>query len=75
MQRINDEKLGRWNLRLDAAYCAMLWTGVALFASQIADVIMLPLPLIAAVGIAVVTGLAACCGCSPGSRSARHCVS
>jgi hypothetical protein len=53
-RRIDGERLGRWSLRLDAAYCAVLGLAVALFAGRIAEGVALPSPLIAATGIAVV---------------------
>lgn len=34
MRRINGEELGRWSLRLDAAYCTVLGAAVALFATS-----------------------------------------
>jgi hypothetical protein len=54
VQRIYGEKVGRWSLRLDAVYCAVLGTAVALFAEQIAQRMAFSPLLIAAVGIAVV---------------------
>ncbi|UYO97186.1 hypothetical protein OED01_00195 [Microbacterium sp. M28] len=54
MMRIDGRQLGRWSLRIDAAYCALLGVGVALFSAQIAEGVALPQPLIAAVGITVV---------------------
>ena len=54
MRQINGDTLGRWSLRLDAVYCAVLGTAVALFAGQIAESIALPPQLMAAAGVAVV---------------------
>ncbi|QPZ38588.1 hypothetical protein [Paramicrobacterium chengjingii] len=54
MIRINGEKFGRWSLRLDAAYCAVLGCAVALFAEQIAEGVALSPFLIAVAGIVVV---------------------
>ncbi|QKW38188.1 hypothetical protein HUT06_32775 [Actinomadura sp. NAK00032] len=54
MQRNYGEKFGRWSLRLDAAYCAVVGTAVALFSGQIAQGIAFSPLLIAAAGIAVV---------------------
>lgn len=47
-------RLGRWSLRIDAAYCAVLGVGVAAFAAPIAEGIALSPTLIAAIGVAVV---------------------
>jgi len=52
--RIDGHKLGRWSLRIDAAYCTVLGMGVAAFSGQIAEGVALPPLLIAAVGITVV---------------------
>ena len=52
--RIDGHKLGRWSLRIDAAYCTVLGMGVAAFSAQIAEGVALPPLLIAAVGITVV---------------------
>ncbi|GAB2528578.1 hypothetical protein [Paramicrobacterium agarici] len=52
--RVNGEKFGRWSLRLDAAYCVLLGSGVALFADQIAQGVALSPLLIAIVGVGVV---------------------
>lgn len=54
VRRIHGEKAGRWSLRLDAAYCAVLGTAVALFAEQIAQKIAFAPLLIAVFGVAVV---------------------
>lgn len=54
MRRIDGERLGRWSLRLDAAYCAALGAAVALFSGQIAEGIALPSLFVAAVGAIVV---------------------
>lgn len=54
MRRLTGYSLGRRSLCLDAAYCAILGAAVVIFAQQIADCIMLPLPLIATAGVAVV---------------------
>ena len=54
MRRIDGEKVGRWSLRLDAAYCAVLGTVVALFAGRMAESVALPALLIATAGVAVV---------------------
>ncbi len=54
MRQINGDALGRWSLRLDAAYCAVLGTGVAVSSEWIARGVALPQPVIAAAGIAVV---------------------
>ncbi|MBO1901752.1 hypothetical protein J4H92_07285 [Leucobacter weissii] len=54
MREIDGERFGRWSLRLDALYCAVLGTAVALFAGRIADGLALPPPLIAVAGAAVV---------------------
>ncbi|SIN70969.1 hypothetical protein [Agromyces cerinus] len=54
MRRINGERFGRWSLRLDAAYCAVLGAAVALGAGWIAQGVALPTLVIAAAGVAVV---------------------
>lgn len=54
MGRFDGEKLGRWSLRLDAAYCLLLGVAVAVFAGQIAERMDLSQVLIVATGIAVV---------------------
>jgi hypothetical protein len=54
MRRINGERFGRWSLRLDATYCAVLGATVALFAGRIAEGVVLPALLIAAAGVTVV---------------------
>ena len=54
MRRNYGERFGRWSLRLDAAYCAVVGTAVALFAGQIAQGIAFSPLLIAVAGIAVV---------------------
>lgn len=53
MKRVNGHRFGIWSLRLDAIYCTILGVGIAVSASSIADVISLPEPLIAVVGIIV----------------------
>lgn len=54
MRRVDGEKVGRWSLRLDSAYCVILGVAVALFSRQIADGVALPPLLVATAGIAVV---------------------
>lgn len=54
LRRIDSEKLGRWSLRLDAAYCAVLGIAVAMLAEQVAHGVALPPALITVAGIAVV---------------------
>ncbi|MFB9309338.1 hypothetical protein ACFFRL_09015 [Agromyces hippuratus] len=54
MRRIDGDTFGRWSLRLDAAYCAVLGTAVALGAGWIAHGVALPPLVIAAAGVAVV---------------------
>lgn len=54
MQRINGEKFGRWSLRLDALYCALLGLGVAVFSGRIAEGVTLSPAVIAIAGIVVV---------------------
>lgn len=53
-RRIDGERLGRWSLRLDAAYCAVLGAAVALFAEPIAEGVVLPPLLIGVSGVSVV---------------------
>ncbi|MFT4081370.1 MAG: hypothetical protein QM638_02185 [Nocardioides sp.] len=53
-RRIDGDKLGRWSLRLDAVYCAVLGTAVALGAGRIARGVALSPFLIALAGIVVV---------------------
>ncbi|MFD6054011.1 hypothetical protein [Agromyces sp. NPDC060279] len=52
--RIDGATIGRWSLRLDAAYCAVLGAAVALFAGPVAEAVRLPLPLVVVIGVAVV---------------------
>lgn len=52
--RIDGAAVGRWSLRLDAVYCAVLGAAVAFFAGPIAESLRLPMPLVAAIGVAVV---------------------
>lgn len=54
MKRIDGRVLGRWSLRLDAAYCALLGAAIALSSGWIAESIALPQPLIATIGVVVV---------------------
>lgn len=54
MARWSGERIGRWSLRLDAAYCAVLGAGVTVGASAVAAALPLPVWLVAAVGVAVV---------------------
>ncbi|MFB6609526.1 hypothetical protein ACFCVO_04360 [Agromyces sp. NPDC056379] len=54
MRRIDGDKVGRWSLRLDAAYCAVLGTAIALAAGWIAQGVALPPLVIAAAGVAVI---------------------
>ena len=51
---MDGDGFGRWSLRLDAAYCAVLGTAVALGARQIAEGVALPPLVIGAAGVAVV---------------------
>ena len=54
MRRIDGDTFGRWSLRLDAAYCAVLGSVVALTAGPLAQGVALPPLVIAAAGVAVV---------------------
>lgn len=54
MRRIDGDRFGRWSLRLDAAYCAVLGVLVAVGCGQIADAVAFPPLVIAAAGVAVV---------------------
>ncbi|MFK4728822.1 hypothetical protein ROT00_03975 [Agromyces mediolanus] len=54
MRAIDGGAVGRWSLRLDAAYCAVLGAGVALWAVPIAPAVGLPVVLVVAIGVAVV---------------------
>lgn len=54
MARINGDKLGRWSLRLDAFYCALLGCVVALTAGPLTQVVILPEAVLAAAGAVVV---------------------
>ena len=54
MRRVDGEELGRWSLRLDAAYCVILGVVVAAFSSQIARGVALPAGMIAVLGIIAV---------------------
>ncbi|MDR2996913.1 MAG: hypothetical protein LBU78_02215 [Microbacterium sp.] len=53
MRRIDGRALGTWSLRLDAIYCVLLGSGVALTAAPIAAVIAVPQALIASAGVVV----------------------
>jgi hypothetical protein len=52
--RINGEELGRWSLRLDAAYCAVLGVAVTLSAPHLTHVVTLPAPVFVVAGGVVV---------------------
>ncbi len=54
MKGINGELVGRWSLRLDVAYCAVLGIAVLFFAPALASAAPLPTAMFAGVGIAVV---------------------
>lgn len=54
MARFDGETLGRWSLRLDAAYCVLLGGGVALVAAPLTRWVALPEAVLVAAGIAVV---------------------
>ena len=54
MRRIDGDRLGRWSLRLDAAYCAVLGALVAVGCGQIANAVAFPPLVIAAAGVTVV---------------------
>lgn len=54
MRRIDGDRFGRWSLRLDAAYCAVLGVLVAAGCGRIADAVAFPPLVIAAAGVAVV---------------------
>lgn len=53
MTRVNGTTIGRWSLRIDAVYCAVLGIAVTLWAGPIAEGVRLPELVIAGVGIAV----------------------
>lgn len=48
------ERIGRWSLRLDAAYCAVLGTAVAFAAPVLTDAVRLPVWTLIALGVAVI---------------------
>ncbi|MGO3886893.1 MAG: hypothetical protein ACTJHU_11410 [Mycetocola sp.] len=54
MTRIDGRVLGRWSLRLDALYCAVLGLAVAGGAPFIASVVLFPVWLIVLIGVGVV---------------------
>ncbi|MBL3700341.1 hypothetical protein [Leucobacter luti] len=54
MKRIDGRTLGRWSLRLDAIYCALLGAAVAVGAAPLSTVIALPHAVITSAGIVVV---------------------
>ncbi|MGR4010807.1 hypothetical protein [Leucobacter sp. 1207-22] len=54
MQRMNGQRFGQWTLRLDAIYCAVLGTAVALAADQLAASIALPALVLRLSGVVVV---------------------
>lgn len=54
MQRMNGQRFGQWSLRLDAIYCAVLGTAVALAADQLAASIALPAVVLRLSGVVVV---------------------
>lgn len=53
MRRITGEQIGRWSLRVDSAYCAVLGGAVLATAPAVASVLALPAVVISGVGIAV----------------------
>ena len=54
MSRLDGERVGRWSLRLDAAYCAVLGTVLAVSAPALTSVLALPAAVLMAAGIVVV---------------------
>lgn len=54
MSRIDGERVGRWSLRLDAAYCAVLGVVVLATVPEIASTLELPHGVIGGIGIATV---------------------
>ncbi|RRD48115.1 hypothetical protein [Arachnia propionica] len=53
-RRIDGDRLGRWSLRLDAGYCAVLGVALACSAGWVTRAVAIPPSLVAAVGVAVV---------------------
>lgn len=51
---MNGQRFGQWSLRLDAIYCAVLGTAVALAADQLAASIALPALVLRLSGVVVV---------------------
>ena len=51
---MNGQRFGQWSLRLDAIYCAVLGTAVALAADQLAASIALPAVVLRLSGVVVV---------------------
>ncbi len=54
MRHINGVQVGRWSLRLDAVYCAVLGIAVLITAPALAPAVALPAIVIGGVGMAVV---------------------
>lgn len=54
MRGDDGETLGRWSLRLDAAYCLAVGAAVAAFAPLIAQNVALPTPLFVVAGVVVI---------------------
>ncbi len=54
MSGIDGATVGRWSLRLDAAYCAVLGTVVAVCAGPIAAGVGVASPLVVVAGVTVV---------------------
>ena len=54
VKRIDGTRLGRWSLRLDAAYCALLGAGLAVAAPRVASAVGLPARVLTAAGVLVV---------------------
>ena len=54
MSRLDGERVGRWSLRLDAAYCAVFGTVLAVSAPALTSVLALPAAVLMAAGIVVV---------------------
>lgn len=53
-RRVDGDRLGRWSLRLDAGYCALLGAALACSAGWIAQGVRLPDVVIVLCGVAVV---------------------
>lgn len=61
MTRLQRDRLGRWSLRIDAAYCLVLGVAIALGAGPVAHLVGLPPAVISVVGLVVVAWAGGVC--------------